>query len=60
MDGVASTAVAVAAGRALESSRPDALVRDPWAAALVERAGVQFAFPERWPDDPLSVEPLEQ
>ena len=60
MDGVASTAVAVAAGRALESSRPDALVRDPWAAVLVERAGVQFTFPERWPDDPLSVEPFEQ
>jgi methyltransferase (TIGR00027 family) len=50
VNGVGVTAVAVAAARALESDRPDALVVDPWAAALVRASGVAVPFPERWPE----------
>src|SRR5262245_24109726 len=46
MDPVASTAHWVAAARARESSRPDALFYDPFAAALAGAEG------ERWMDDP--------
>lgn len=60
MDGVATTAVAVAAARALESSRADALVRDPWAAALVRASGAGSIFPERWPDDAEHADPLNR
>lgn len=49
VDGVGVTAVAVAAARALESQREDALVRDPWAALLVDRSQVAVPFPARWP-----------
>lgn len=49
------TSVAVAAARALEASRPDSLVTDPWAAALVERSGVQTPFPTEWPSEPASL-----
>lgn len=55
--GVGVTAVAVAAARALESQRDDALVRDPWAAVLVDRAQVKVPFPARWPAD--EVDPVE-
>jgi methyltransferase (TIGR00027 family) len=48
--GVGVTAVAVAAARALESTRSDALIHDPWAALLVRAADVSTPFPERWPD----------
>nr|WP_241741873.1 SAM-dependent methyltransferase [Microbacterium yannicii] len=51
VEGVGVTAVAVAAARALESDRPDALVQDPWAATLVRESGVAVPFPERWPVD---------
>ncbi|NNC12311.1 SAM-dependent methyltransferase [Planctomonas sp. JC2975] len=60
MDGVGKTAVAVAAGRALESSRSDALVRDPYAAELVRLADAGLPFPQAWPDDPVAADPLEQ
>lgn len=46
MDPVASTAHWVAAARARESVRPDALFHDPFAAALAGDEG------ERWMDDP--------
>lgn len=51
VNGVGVTAVAVAAARALESGRPDPLVVDPWASALVRASDVEVPFPERWPDD---------
>lgn len=53
------TAVAVAAARALESDRPDALVQDPWAATLVRESGVAVPFPERWPVDLGDVPAVE-
>ncbi|MFK4837701.1 SAM-dependent methyltransferase [Microbacterium sp. ZW T2_14] len=53
------TAVAVAAARALESERPDALVDDPWAATLVRESGVAVPFPERWPADLGDVPAME-
>jgi methyltransferase (TIGR00027 family) len=57
--GVGVTAVAVAAARALESDRPDALVRDVWAATLVRASGVDVPFPERWPQSLDDVPPME-
>ncbi|GAA5200406.1 SAM-dependent methyltransferase [Microbacterium jejuense] len=60
VNGVGVTAVAVAAARALESDRPDALVVDPWAAALVRASAVAVPFPERWPDDLDAVPAVEQ
>jgi methyltransferase (TIGR00027 family) len=58
--GVSLTALAVAAGRAVETSRPDPLVRDPFAAALVEAAHSHVEFPTAWPPDPEAVSPLQQ
>ncbi|WP_345803348.1 SAM-dependent methyltransferase [Microbacterium sp. AZCO] len=58
--GVGTTAVAVAAARALESTRPDALVHDPWAATLVAASRIDVPYPARWPDDLAAVPPLEQ
>jgi len=60
VNGVGVTAVAVAAARALESDRPDPLVVDPWAAALVRASEVAVPFPERWPDDPDDVPAVDQ
>jgi methyltransferase (TIGR00027 family) len=57
--GVGVTAVAVAAARALESRRPDALVDDPWAATLVRASGVSVPFPESWPERLDDVPPVE-
>ncbi len=45
---VGATALAVAAGRAIESTRDDRLVHDPYAQAFVDAAG--SALPQ--PDDP--------
>lgn len=59
VSGVGTTAVAVAAGRALESTRPDALVRDPWAALLVRASGVAVPYPDTWPEDLEAVDPLQ-
>lgn len=57
---VAVTALAAAAGRAVESSRPDALVIDPYAEALVAGAPSTVQLPTRWPDDPASAPPAQQ
>lgn len=57
--GVSLTALAVAAGRAVETSRPDPLVKDPFAAALVEAAHSHVEFPTAWPSDPGAVPPLQ-
>lgn len=58
--GVSSTALAVAAGRAVEASRPAPLVSDPFAAALVSAAHSHVEFPTAWPSDPEAVSPLRQ
>ncbi|MFH8249528.1 SAM-dependent methyltransferase [Microbacterium sp. B2969] len=60
LHGVGTTAVAVAAARALESTRPDALVRDPFASTLVEASRMQVPYPHSWPADLADVAPLEQ
>jgi methyltransferase (TIGR00027 family) len=60
VNGVGVTAVAVAAARALESDRPDPLVVDPWAAALVRASEISVPFPERWPESPDTVPAVEQ
>lgn len=43
--GVGVTALAVAAGRAIESGRPDALIDDPYAARFVKEAQAEAPFP---------------
>ncbi|KPC94899.1 methyltransferase [Streptomyces sp. NRRL F-6602] len=43
--GVGVTALAVAAGRAVESARDDALITDPYAAAFVAAAGTSAPLP---------------
>lgn len=60
MEGVSRTAIAVAAGRAIETSRPDALMHDRFAADLVRRADPSSPFPTAWPPDPASADPLTQ
>ena len=59
-EGLPLTALAVAAGRAVETSRPDALVRDPFAAPLVDAAGSHVDFPTSWPPDPEAAPPAQQ
>ena len=54
------TALAVAAGRAVEATRPGALVVDPFAAALVAAAQSNLDLPRVWPEDPASAPPLQQ
>ncbi|MEU5694576.1 SAM-dependent methyltransferase [Actinosynnema sp. NPDC020468] len=49
--GTALTAVAAAAARAVESSRADRLVDDPFALAFVHAAPTAPPFPTRWPAD---------
>lgn len=51
--GVGLTALAVAAGRAAESARPDALITDPYASRLVAAAQPSTPFPLS-PDDPAA------
>lgn len=60
VDGVGVTSVAVAAARALESIRPDSLVDDPWASALVEASGVATPLPDRWPEGRGSASAWDQ
>jgi methyltransferase (TIGR00027 family) len=48
--GVGMTAIASAAARAVESSRPDRLIDDPLAAAFVAAANPPTPLPVRWPD----------
>jgi methyltransferase (TIGR00027 family) len=47
--GVGLTALASAAGRAVETSRPDRLIDDPRAAAFVAAANSPVPLPVRWP-----------
>jgi O-methyltransferase involved in polyketide biosynthesis len=58
--GLPLTALAIAAGRAVETSRPDGLVADPFALALVEGARSHVDFPTSWPADPTAASPLQQ
>ncbi|MEU3355075.1 SAM-dependent methyltransferase [Streptomyces sp. NPDC037389] len=45
VSGVGVTALAVAAARAVETSRPDALIEDPYALGFVEAAGAPVEMP---------------
>lgn len=54
------TALAVAAGRAVETTRPDALVADPFAAELVKAADSDLDLPVAWPADPATAPALLQ
>ncbi|MDE8669898.1 SAM-dependent methyltransferase [Pseudarthrobacter sp. H3Y2-7] len=58
--GLPLTALAVAAGRAVETSRPGGLVADPFALALVEAARSHVDFPTAWPAAPSTASPLQQ
>ncbi|WP_082072149.1 SAM-dependent methyltransferase [Pseudarthrobacter chlorophenolicus] len=58
--GLPLTALAVAAGRAVESSRPDPLVVDPFAAELVRAANSHVEMPTQWPANPEDAPPLQQ
>lgn len=53
-DLVSLTAVAVAAGRAVESSRPDGLIHDPFAGPIVEAlladSSREIDLPVEWPE----------
>lgn len=52
--GVGYTALAVAAGRAMEAARPDALITDAQASAFVaaaQRDGTPIPLPSTWPPD---------
>ena len=45
--GVGLTALAVAAGRSVESNRPDRLMEDPYATAFLDAAGAAVPLPRR-------------
>ena len=51
-ESVGATALGVASGRAIETSRPDGLVDDPYAAAFVDAASGDLDLPTRREDDP--------
>jgi methyltransferase (TIGR00027 family) len=53
--GVGATALMAAAARAVESSRPDRLINDPFAAAFVNAAPASLPLPVRWPDSGTEV-----
>lgn len=57
--GVSLTALAVAAGRAVETSRPDPLIKDPFAALLVKEAHSHVDFPRAWPSELSAVSSLQ-
>lgn len=58
---VGLTALGVAAGRAIESSRSDALVVDPYAETLVSAAQPEVSMPTRIPDsDDRQNEPVHE
>lgn len=54
------TALAVAAGRAIETSRSDALVVDPFAIAFVDASGNPHDLPTTWPESPADASPFQQ
>jgi methyltransferase (TIGR00027 family) len=58
--GLPLTALAVAAGRAVETSRADPLVTDRFAAALVVAARSHLDLPTVWPAEPAEAPPLQQ
>ena len=58
--GLPLTALAVAAGRAVETSRADPLVADPFASALVVAARSHLDLPTVWPAEPAEAPPLQQ
>jgi methyltransferase (TIGR00027 family) len=58
--GLPLTALAVAAGRAVETSRTGALILDPFAAALVEAAHSHVDLPTAWPAHPEDAPPFQQ
>jgi methyltransferase (TIGR00027 family) len=58
--GLPLTALAVAAGRAVETSRADPLVVDPFASALVVAARSHLDLPTVWPAEPAEAPPLQQ
>jgi methyltransferase (TIGR00027 family) len=53
------TALAAAAGRAVESTRPDRLITDPLAAAFVAAAHSPIPLPVRWPDPDAALSDQE-
>lgn len=57
--GVGMTAIATAAARAVESTRPDRLIDDPLAAAFVAAANLPTPFPLRWPDPDAALSDRE-
>ena len=58
VSGVGLTALAAAAGRAVESTRPGRLIDDPLAAAFVAAADAPVPLPVRWPA--ADAEPTDQ
>jgi methyltransferase (TIGR00027 family) len=58
--GLPLTALAVAAGRAVETSRADPLVADPFASALVVAARSHLDLPTVWPAEPAEAPPIQQ
>lgn len=58
--GLPLTALAVAAGRAVETSRADPLVVDPFASALVVAARSHLDLPTVWPTNPAEAPPLQR
>jgi methyltransferase (TIGR00027 family) len=48
VSGVGVTALLVAAGRAMESKRDDALIDDPYAESFVTRSGTTVPMPTSW------------
>jgi methyltransferase (TIGR00027 family) len=55
VSGVGITALGVAASRAVESSRADRLIDDPYAAAFVRAANLPLPLSLVWPDDAAAV-----
>jgi methyltransferase (TIGR00027 family) len=53
--GVGATAVGIAAARAVESTRPDRLMEDPFAAAFARAAPGAIQGSLRWPEDGAAV-----
>ncbi|WP_327002293.1 SAM-dependent methyltransferase [Dactylosporangium sp. NBC_01737] len=49
------TALGLAAARTVESSRPDALIDDPFGAAFIQAVESPVAFPARWPEPGAEV-----
>jgi methyltransferase (TIGR00027 family) len=57
---VNATALAVAACRAVESTRADALIDDPWACAFIAAARTNLELPTRWPAPGEEISPFQQ